>query len=375
MATKPYKEKPQEIHAKNVVELKERIKNKNVGGCYIFYGDEDFLKDHYSRLLVSSAGSDLNTTTFYGSEFTLPDLLSACETSAVESFDMFSMDEQEPENSEGSYRVVKIYNPDFSSLSKSDNDYLQEFLGELSQNTIVIFWLYAGNDEAVTKGALKKIGESSLIVNFKREPIGSSVLLTWITRHFSKEKIAIDRYVALHICQQVGNSMTDLRNEITKLIEYLKYESREAVTKEDVDFICIKSSEAQVFDISSGALSGNFQKAARALRVLEAKKEKPILILGAISKAINDLCLTDKYLKEGVPTSAISKLTGTPEFIIKNCSVILSDRKHDFSGNDSFSRAASLLCIEYDKKLKSSRTDGYELLLELIFKLSYAGKH
>ncbi len=374
MATKnTFREKPQELHAKNVVTLKEKIKNGDLSGCYLFYGDEEFLKNHYSSLLLSSAGSALNITTFYGSEFTLPDLISACETSAVESLDMFSL-EEESESSESSFRVVKIYNPEFSSFSKSDSDYLLEFLQGLSQNTIVIFWVYAGNDDAVSKGILKKISELCLVVNFKKEPIGSSILITWIIRHFSKEKMNIDRHVALYLCQQVGNSMTDLRNEITKLIDYLKYDSRDTLTKEDVDFICIKSSEAQIFDISSGALSGNFQKAAKALKILESKKEDPILILGTVSRAVSDLCITDKYMSQGIPTATISKLSGTPEFIIKNSANILSSRKHDFKGGSSFPKIASSLCLEYDKKLKSSRTNGYELLLELIFKLSYAGK-
>ena len=364
-----------DIHANNLQILKDRIKAKNVGGTYIFYGDEEYTKNHYSKLLTDESENKLNVTCFYGEEFTLPDFLSACETSAVESFDMFSMmDEGDDDSDDGAFRVIKLYSPDLSGLSKKDTDYFLEFLSDLPDKTIVIFWFYEGEDEALTKALYKKISEFALTVNFRREPIGSSILITWILRHFSKAKLNVDRHVAVYLCQTVGNSMTDLKNEIDKLIDYLRYENRDTLEKQDIDFICIKSTTAQIFDIASGALSGNFLKAARALNVLRDKREPPILIFGTISKSINDLCLTDSYIKKGVALPVIAKTTQTPEFIIKNSAAYLTSRSRDFSGGNSFPEICSKLSLEYDKKLKSSRTDGYELLLELIFKLSYAGK-
>lgn len=371
------KQQAQEVHAHNLQLLKDKIKSKQAEGCYIFYGDEEYTKNHYTNLLLKEAGSNLNVTSFYDSEFTLQDFISACETSAVESFDMFSFDTQdENEADDGSMRVIKLYNPDMSELSKKDTDYLLDFLCDLPEKTVVIFWFYWGSEEPVFKNSFfKKLGETALTVNFKREPIGSSVLITWILRHFAKEKINVDRYVAVHLCQTVGNSMTDLKNEIDKLIDYLKFENRDTLEKDDVDFICIKSTSAQIFDISSGALAGNFVKAARALGVLRDKREKPLIILGTISKAVNDLCVVDTYMNQGLTAAAISKKAEIFEFVVKNYFSILTSRGRDFKSGTGFSQTCAQLCLEYDKKIKSSRGDGYELLLELIFKLSFAGKN
>ncbi len=374
LAKTGFREKISDIHANNISILKERIKSGEISGCYMFYGDEEYTKNHYCKLLTDEAGSNLNVTTFFKSEFILPDFLAACETSAVESFDMFSMDNDEEESDNSSYRVIKLIDPDFSTLTKKDEDYLLEFLAEPPEKAIIIFWFYAGENEAISKGLFKSISEKSLIINFKREPIGSNILITWILRHFAKEKLNVDRHVAVHLCQVVGNSMTDLSNEIDKLIDYLRFENRDTLEVKDIDFICIKSTAAQIFDISSGALAGDFKKAARALGVLRDKKEKPIVILGTISKAVFDLCMVEQHIKCGTPIPAIAKETGIFEFVVKNDAAILSSRKHDFHGNDSFTKTASRLCLEYDTKLKSSRTDGYELLLELIFKISFAGR-
>jgi len=377
MAKPQKKEKPQDIHANNLAILKDKIKNGQTDGVYIFYGDEEYTKNHYSNLLIKQSESKLNVTSIYGSDFNLPDFIAACDTSAVESFDMFSMfDEQDQGSSddESAYRVIKLYSPDFTELTNSDTEYFLSYLQKLPEKTIVIFWFYDGEEDALSKAIYKKLSEFALIVNFRREPPSSSILITWVLRHFSKAKLNVDRYVAVYLCQVVGNSMTDLKNEIDKLIDYLKFENRDTLEKADIDYICIKSMQAQVFDISNGALSGNFIKAAKALNVLRDNREKPILILGTISKAVHDLCVTDNLIKKGVPVPVISKSMNINEFGVKNMSAILLDRNRDFKGKTTFSSQCAKLCIEYDKKIKSSRTDSYELLLELIFKLSYLGK-
>jgi DNA polymerase III delta subunit len=167
--------------------------------------------------------------------------------------------------------------------------------------------------------------------------------------------------------------MTDLKNEIDKLIDYLHFESRDTLENADIDFICIKSMEAQIFDISNGALCGDFVKAAKALNILRAthdKKVNPVAIAATISSAINDLCRVDNCINQGMPIATIAKELSILDFVVKKHAAILSSRNKDFNGKDSFCTTISKISLEYGKKLKSSRTDGYELLLELIFKLS-----
>ncbi len=379
MAKAPLREKPQDKHANNLQILKEKLKTKQTEGCYIFYGDEEYTKNHYTKQILSQAGTSLNVSSIYGNDFTLEGFISACETSAVESFDMFSLDEEDDGNGGDSFRVIKLFSPDIGSMSKKDSDYLLEFLAKLPEKTVVIFWFNMGEEEAVFKNSFyKKVSEFALVINFRREPVGSSTLVTWILRHFSKAKINVDRHVAVHLCQTVGNSMTDLKNEIDKLIDYLRFENRDTLDKQDVDFVCIKSYEAQIFDISDGALSGDFVKAAKALGVLRDKHDKnlsPINIAATLSRAVNDLCKVEDRLNRGIPPSGISSELGMHDFVVKKNAAILTNRSRDFRGKHTFTEAVSRLCLDYDRKIKSSRTDGYELLMELIFKLSFAGKN
>ena len=217
---------------------------------------------------------------------------------------------------------------------------------------------------------MKNISEHALIINFKKEQVGSAVLITWILRHFSRAKLNIDRNVAVYLCSCVGNDMTTLKNEIDKCINYLRFEKRDTLQTSDVDFICTKSSEAQVFDITNYAFSRNFASASKALKVLENNREKPLLIFGAIAKSVHTLCCIEAGLNNGMDSQSISKHYGLNQYVVTKNLAVLNNRNRDFKADNSFAKAVSSLCFEYDLKLKSSRTPPFSLLLELIFKIS-----
>lgn len=374
MSKQGYKEKLSDIHAHNLSILKERIKSGSLSGCYLFYGDEEYTKNYYYEQLCSSSGDkSLNVKSIYGKEFTLKDFIDACDTYAIETFDMFAEESEESED-ENKLRVVRLVEPDLSVLSAKDADYFIEFLEDLPEGATVVFWFYAGNSPDFSKSIYQKLPENVLTVNFPKEPDSSAVLITWVLRHFSRAKLNVDRNVAVYLCSSVGNDMTTLKNEIDKCVDYLRFENRDTLKIEDVDFICTKSSEAQIFDITNAAFKGNFQTAAKALKVLENNREKPQIIMGAIARGANDLCRIQKGLQKGLDAQRIAEIYKLKDFAVKKNLAVITERNHDFKGNENFAKTVSALCFEYDTKIKSSRTNPYDLLFELIFKISTAGR-
>ena len=315
----------------------------------------------------------MNVKSIYGKEFTLKDFIDCCDTYAIKTFDMFAEDVQ-LEQDDNKLRVVRLVEPDLSVLSGKDADFFSQFLEDLPEGSVVVFWFYAGNNPDFSKSIYKKLPENVLVVNFPKEPDSSAVLITWVLRHFSKAKLTIDRNVAVYLCSSVGNDMTTLKNEIDKCVNYLRFENRDTLSKEDIDFICTKNSQAQIFDITTAAFKGNFQTAAKALKVLENSREKPSYILGAIAKSANELCRIQKGLQKGLDSHNIALLYGLKEYPTKKNLAILTERNHDFKGSENFAKKVSALCFEYDTKIKSSRTNPYDLLFELIFKISTIGR-
>lgn len=375
MAKNSYNPKPAEVHAANVGILKQRIKEKKLSGAYVFYGEEEYTKNHYYAELVKVCGNkSLNVKSFYGDEFSIQDFINACDTSAATMIDMFSAGE--PDKEETSFRLVRFVSPEFSDLTKKDEMQLLSRIEDPDKGVIIVFMLYANEEKKLTKGILKQITDASLTVNFKHEASGSSALGAWILRHFNREKIELDRSVAMYMSNYVGCDMMLLKNEIDNCINYLKYKNRNVLTREDIDFICTKSVEAQVFDISTFTLKGDYASAMATLKnyiaTCKSKEDAVAGVFGLISKAVYEMCLTESALKRGEGAAAISKKTGILEFVVKRYMTTINERARTYDGNKSYCEYASEICLEYDTLSKSSRTNRYELLKEMIFKLACA---
>ena len=289
---------------------------------------------------------------------------------------MFSMADSEEEKEPG-YRLVRVILPahkDFEGVSKKDEKHFLSRIEDPDDGVIIIFWLRAGMQEEISKGIYKKITESALTVNFKREAKGSSVLIAWILKHFNHAHIEADRNVAMYMSNYVGSDMTTLKNEIDNCINYLRYENRDKVTIEDINFICKKNEETQIFDISSKTLEGDYTGAMIALENLmlyaKNKEDTAMAVIGLISKAVNDLCRVQFLAKTGEGPALIAKKTGIFEFVVKRNLAVINNRARTYSGKGTYSEYASEVCLEYDVLSKSSKTARKELVKELIYKLS-----
>lgn len=375
MAKTGYAPKASEVHAGNVSELKKRIKEGNVSGSYVFYGDEEYTKNHFYDQLTKFCGNkSLNVQTISGADFKLDDFLNCCDTVAAQSVDMFSLDDDEDEKN--SFRLVRLISPKLDVLSQKE---LSEFLTRIEdpdEGVIIVLWLYAGEHEKIEKGIYKKIADASLVLNFRREAVGSPSLAAWIIKHFRSAGMDIERNVAMFMCTYVGNDMTTLKNEIDNCVNYLKYENRTEIQIPDIEFICKKSENAQIFDISDNALKGDYAAAMTAFGVYTKHSKSPeqaaMGILAPITKAVYDMCNVEDRLKMGESSLIISKKTGLHEFVVKKYTNLLSIRKKTYNGKDTFAAYAAALCLEYDTKSKGgAQISKYELIRELIFKLCY----
>lgn len=374
MAKQYFSPKPEEIHAGNIAELKKRIKEGNVSGSYVFYGDEDYTKNYYYDRLTEFCGNKaLNIKTITGSQFNIEDFLNSCDIVSAQSLDMFSVDTE----STATCRLVRLISPDFKSLNKKETSQLLSRIEDPDENVIIILWLTAGEKDRLSKGLIKNIADASLVLNFKREAVGSPALAAWIIKHFKGAGIEIPRNVAMYMCNYVGNDMTTLKNEIDSCVGYLKYEGRDTVTINDIEYICKKNSTAQIFDISDNALSGNYASAMIAFNTYIKSAKNPSVaateVFAPIFKAVYDMCCVENGLKSGDTPAVLAKSLGLHEFVVKKYTNLLNLRSKNTKSNIPYTVYASRLCCEYDTKYKNSTSDNKELVKELIFKLCYDG--
>lgn len=360
--------------AANVAELKSRLKNGNISGSYLFFGEEDYLKQYYVNDMMRFCGDrKLNVRTFYSDDFSLSDFTNACRTTASGEASMFDEPSETAEKTE-TCRLIRLCGVPFDELLKNgdltgaDEKYLLSLIEDPDEGVIIVFVLYPGSEDLLKTGFYKKIAERSLCVLFRHEANGSNMLLSWILRHFSRAGITADRHVISYFNNYVGNDMTTLKNEIDNCIRYLQYEGRDALTVADVDFICKKSLSAQIFDISAKALEGDYAASLAAYHKIRADGEKDLLIYGVLAKAVYDLCTVERLSAAGLPFAEIVKTSKIHEYAVKKQLNILAKRKRN--ADSSYAAYAAETLLAYDAPIKTGRSDGYDLLEELIFKLA-----
>ena len=342
-----------------IAELKRRLKDGDVGGVYLFTGDEEYMKRYYFSELCKASGDAVNISVLRGDV----DFGELCDEISAVPMQEISLFGDSPADT-GSKRIIKLDSPDFSKLSEREMSEIYNMLADVGDMTVVV--IYFSNIDPVkgksNSGIIKKLSENATVCDFQRSAPGDATLLRWIKKHFDKEKVRIAPEDVRYLSDCVGTDMCLLANETEKLCAYLCTANRDYVTREDIDYICIKNAEAITFDVTNAISAKNFEGAVDALSKLKASKTEPLLIFGAISKMATDMSITSSLMREGKGVPEIVSISGLRDFVVKRYYSQLSSAGKGYAGR--FSNA----CLEADAKLKR-RTDGYRILENLVFTL------
>lgn len=341
-----------------LAELKRRLKEGDIGGTYLFTGDEEYMKRYYFSELCKASGESVNISVLRG-DVDFGELCDEVSAVPMQEFSLFG-----DSTDSGSKRVIKLDSPDFSKLSDREMADVYEMLADVGDMTVVV--IYFSNIDPVkgksNTAIIKKLSETALTCDFQRAAPGDATLLRWIKKHFDKEKIAISPDDVRYLSDCVGTDMCLLANEAEKLCAYMSAVKRDSVTREDIDYICIKNTEAITFDVTNAISARNFEAATDALSKLKITKTEPLLIFGAISKMATDIGITASLMREGRGMAEIINISGLREFVVKKYYTLLTNSAKGYAAR--FANA----CLDADAKLKR-RPDGYRILENLAFTL------
>lgn len=356
-------------------ELKERIKQKNTCGIFLFHGEEEYMKRFYfGELKKASGDADSNATVIDSDTFSLEKLLDSVNTVAAFDYsDSFFADE---EDFSSSVRVIKLVDCDLSKLSEREKSALFELFASFPSGVCLVFY-YAYNPKKEKDHAksYKILGEAGgvLELDFPCEAPTSPLLKKWVKRHFDSKKCPIDAAGIDYFIEAVGNQMSSLYSEIEKLCAFLSTRENKTVYIADIDYVCIRTAEARLDDVSRGALEGDYARAISAFSVLKAEKVQETYIFGAISNKISELCTVEYYRNLGVSQQEICAKTGIRDFVVRNDFRLLDSlSKRPSRGTKSVCDRLCAILSEYDTKIKSAAGDKYLMLENMIIKICRA---
>ena len=366
MATK--KAAPTNTGARTVEALAAEIK-KGVLGSFVFFGEEDYLKNHYRTQIYRSVMEEgMEAFNYFPISFS-PAVMTKEEAMSRLSDAILAL----PVMQDKKLIVISDLAP--ATLSKELFDSLCSILSQANESDDTVLLLYCRADEIEddykTESAtfFKKLSASAKIVKFDLQPRGK--LIAWIKKHFSGEIIRISDEAAEMLAEMCACRMTPLSFEIEKLICYAKYVKKGEslfIDENDVMKIAVAGSPDEVpFAMLNAAQGWKLADILTVLMTAREQREEPIAVLARLSRIYMDMLMVKTAKDAAIPTGEIAKLMKMKEVRITKYLASVAKVPTEVLEN------AIRLCYETDKQLKSAPADPW-VLLDMLAVNIYAPK-
>lgn len=329
---------------------------KTEGKAYLFFGEEDYLKNHAVKLTREQISPDpsfafFNDITIDGVDFTVDALLNAMTSP--------------PMMAEG--KLILLRGMELGAMKKEELEPLLESLAllrEYDYNTIIIQTASGFFDAGTPKKPstlLKTVAEVAIPVRF--DPITPARLVAWCGKHFAHYGVNAAPEQCQYLISLAGRDMFRLSSEIKKIAHHVLAHGRNALLREDIDAAAVPEISMDTYGLSNAILSRDYRTALDALSVMKFEKEKPERVLANISGTLCDIYIARVFMNEGRMLADLLPLFKGSDYRAK-----LAMRAAASTDVARLERVIAL-CTEADAKIKNSGLDNYTLLERLICSL------
>ncbi|MBQ3816824.1 MAG: DNA polymerase III subunit delta [Clostridia bacterium] len=330
--------------------LKKDISSKNTADTYLLFGDEDYLKDYYTKKLSAFIEDEVFNLQSFEGNCSLQDVYDA-----VMQVPLFS-----------DKKCVILSDYDFEHASKSDFDKLCSLLSSEHEETVLILNFHSTEVDYKKSAKAKKIiaaaekgGGRAVALNRR----GMPELIKMLTGGAIKRGCKMSSDVARYLIETSGNDILTLRNELEKLC---CYKPGENITKEIIDLVSVKTAEASVYNLAKEIFTCNSSGALAIIDTLFYMRLESNVIVHTLAMAYVDMYRVYLGKKAGKSISEICEQFGYKgrEFVLNRAADNL--RKFDLN---KLSLSFNAL-YEADRLLKSN-SDGRIVTEQLVIRLIY----
>lgn len=265
----------------NILDLENDLKNQNLHGIYVFYGEEKYLQQEYLRKIKKIFGElSLGINYILLDENNIDKLISDIETPAFGYEKKLII-----------IRDSNLFKKDCKSPMKEKfKKYVSENMDIINEAVVIVFI-----EETVHKMDLYKTVEKNAVIIETKE-LKPIEIKNRLKRICAMYKVQISDQNLNYLIETAGTSMQDLINEIRKLIEYAGENGE--IQKEDIDKLTIKEIQAIIFDLTDYLGTKNTEKALEVLNNLIYNKEPLQKIIITLYNHFRKIYLTKLALKE-----------------------------------------------------------------------------
>ncbi len=318
--------------------LQSQIASKSFRRLYYFYGPEPYLKRFYMKSLVDGV---------------LPDTQDA-DLHRYEGKNL-----QEEVFSEelwlcplGEYKVLLIYD---LPLSSPVTALLSEETFEIPEDTVVILYQQTETPDTRTKAfkQLKaRLEKDGLLLEIKT--VDDGTLARWVIQQFRRRGCDISPENVAYFLSVEERNMESMLTEIDKISAYCQG----PITLDALEKLCIKTVQAQAYQLSDFILKHQPDQAFEVLNQLRALRVAPQLVMGALFSTFGNLYKLKELERSSEQVRAAE--TELKPFVLR--------RYEGYLAKIPLERLDRLmdLCGEIDIQAKTSVTDPDLLVVRLL---------
>lgn len=336
------------MEKQDIVKLTKEIIASPPSGLYFLYGAEEYLKRRFLLDLKSAV---------------IPDDVSDLNYSAVSGPDqadrVLELAYTLPQFAER--RMIVWYNSGYPDVQQRYKKKVTEVIEKVSGFDYLQLIIYATEDEFDAGGRDAKASLSKIkgtVLFFDR--LSPARVKKWVIRHFDSEKISVSEDNADHLIARCGTGMTELSAAISKLCAYAAEKGRAEVKRSDIDELVPQKVTFSAFFISDNIRKRDPSAILAYIKDAKSRAEKPQFILSSIISESEKLCRIKLAQKSGLTYQQAASQLGLNEYVVKLAYPSVADvtEKRCFR----FLHA----CYEADKTLKSTGSDPWGVLMQLV---------
>lgn len=297
------------------------LKLSEILPCYLFEGEEEYTKESALRTLRAAVLKD-DLTGLNATVLTDPDadaLISCAETLPMMADRRFVLVKecsllQSSKSQDGEERA---------SSKSGSGDRITDYIADLPGTVCIVFYIKGKANG--TRKLYKQIAKRGGVVSF--EPLDQTMMIKWMAKELKGYDKQVDRRTAEQLIFAVGQDMHRLANELAKLAAYAG--DRDAVTMEDVDAICTKSTEYRVFDLSDAMVKGNLAASSRLMADMLREGEQRLMLLSLLQRQYRQLLFMKILSGERMSPDAMAKQLSLSPFVVRKLQPIAQNYSLD----------------------------------------------
>lgn len=328
----------------SVTELGKQLNSGQVGHLYLLYGEEAYLKEYYRDAIIEEAvkqtGDSLEVVTVE-KNVSVAELQELTDT-----FSMFH-----------TAKVIIVRNSGWFKNNAAES--VQEQFGFMTQDPEDNYVIFLEESVAKNRKMYKALEKNGICVELPLQT--GAYKEKWIAGQFVGRGVRADAGVCRYMAENCEADFMNLQQEIEKLC--LMKEPGEAVSRQDVDAICVKVLHSKIFALTDHITGKNAKGALQVARDLMAMGEPVERIYFMVARYFRLMKQAKELVGSGESGNAATILKISPyeaTQFVKNCNRFSLDQLKE----------AEAECLAYDVAMKNGEMNLDSALEILIAKYS-----